>query len=141
MTLPQQREQIVGIILMIKILVSVLLCANMSFASCPKPVQPIKKGSIANCDGFLFSDKTEKKASVAVEDSKYYKNLSDKLDLRVKASLDREDVVNKRLNLYIKQSETLAEKIERKERFEIIKNVLYFSLGATLTAIIASNVK
>lgn len=120
---------------MIKYLLIFSLISSTSFASCPKNVQVIQKGQEANCDGFLFSDEAEKKAAQAIEDSKYYKKLNERLEQRKKLTDKEIEVLDKRLKLYIEQSETLAERLNKRETQNSWERVLWFSLGIVVTGL------
>lgn len=130
---------------MSKLILSVLIVFSMfnySLASdCPEKVQVIEKGQEANCDGFLFSDEAEKEAAEARDDVKYYKKLTTKLEKRIEIGNKSEDIVLKRLETYKTISDELAKEKARNENLELIKNTVYFSFGALVTAIIANNVR
>lgn len=112
-------------------LVLSLLTPSLSFAvDCKQNVQVIKVGEVAQCDGFLFSPQAEKKASQAVDDLKYYQDLSkllhDRNDLK-----DKElSIQDQRLTLYMNSSRDLAEQVTRKEHEDFWQKTIYFFLGA-----------
>lgn len=122
---------------MIKILlVSLLIIPNYSFAnSCPEPVQIIQAGQTANCDGFLFSDDAEKKASQAIDDATYYKDLSELLHKRSELSNKQIGILDQRLNLYMTSSNELAKEVVRKRDQDFWQKTIYFSLGVIVTGI------
>lgn len=118
-----------------------LICASLIVipahgGSCPQNVTPIKKGEVAVCDGFLFSDEAEKQASKALDDSKYYKALSDKLFEREALSTKENDIMQRRLDLYISQSKVLAEQNVKYEDRTFWQNTGYFVLGAAATGLL-----
>lgn len=120
---------------MIKIILAILFTTSTVFAQCPKNVQPIKEGQTANCTGFLFSPETEKKANDAVEDAKYYKELTDRL-IKRKELTDKEiNILDKRLELYIKQSEITAKELNRKRNEDKWQKVIWFGLGVLATGL------
>ncbi|MCH6573616.1 MAG: P-II family nitrogen regulator [Bacteroidetes bacterium] len=47
-----------------------LSLASSAFADCSKPVQFLKKGVPAPCEGFLFSKDKEQEVRIAIEESK-----------------------------------------------------------------------
>jgi hypothetical protein len=101
--------------------------SNVMGRECPKPVQPISEGQSANCTGYLFSDKAESDAYKATRIAELQK--------------EENEILQKRLDLYIKQSETLAKQISKKDSTEGFVRIGYFVLGAVLTGVIASNVR
>lgn len=117
----------------LKYFISVIIicsCFNTPLAhsdSCSRNVQPIEKGQIANCTGFLFSPDAEEKAFKAVEIS----------TLRAQEN----EILNRRLELYVKQSDALAREIARKQVTEDLYRGLYFVVGAVVTGFIAANVR
>jgi len=120
---------------MIKIILTIMLSTSMAFAECPKNVQVIKKGQAANCDGFLFSPETEKKASEAIDDAKYYKDLNLRLQNRKELTDKEIEVLDKRLQLYVEQCETLAERLNKRENQNKWERVLWFTLGIAVTGL------
>ena len=95
----------------------------------------INKGEIANCDGLLFSPEASKQVDETQEDAKYYKDLSDKLQVRRDYADKEINILDKRLHLYIQQSEILAKEVYRKEREDKWQKFLYFGLGVLATGI------
>lgn len=126
---------------MIRIILAIMFMTNMAFAQCPKNVQPIKKGEAANCDGFLFSPETEKKANEAVEDVKYYKELNLRLTKRKELTDKEINILDRRLELYIKQSEQLSLEVHRKRSEDKWQKVIWFSLGVLATGIAVHGAK
>lgn len=98
-------------------------------SECQKPVQVIKAGEVANCDGFLFSDKAEKDAATARDNVEYYRSYSAALEAKVDLELNRNKILEKRLDLYIDQTNKLTEKSARQENDNFYKNVGLFFLG------------
>lgn len=99
-------------------------------ADCPKDVQVIKSGAVANCDGFLFSDAAEKRAAEARDDVEHFNKLVPKLEQKIVKEEERNTVLEKRLDLYIKQSDVLAKELAQRNNNEFIKNVGLVVLGA-----------
>lgn len=97
---------------------------------CKKKVQVIDAGDKAPCDGFLFSDSAELEARDAIEDNKYYLVLIPKLEKRIELGTKREEILEKRLDLYIKQSQTLAEQKVRSDNRKTWERIGFFFLGA-----------
>lgn len=105
----------------------ILVVSNGVYATnCPKPVQPISEGQTANCSGYLFSPEAESKAYKAVELSDLYKK--------------ENEILEKRLELYVRQSDVLAKQVARTENTESLYRLGYFALGVIITGVIASNV-
>lgn len=120
---------------MIKFLLIIsFLIPEYSLASdCKTKVQVIKRGDIAECDGFLFSPQAEAEARQAVDDAKYYNDLSKLLH-------DRTDLMNKelatqdqRLKLYMDTNQILADQLVRKEHEDFWQKTVYFGLGVIVT--------
>lgn len=117
------------------LLAAILLFTQLTFADCPEDVQVITKGQVANCDGILLSPAASKKANEAADDAKYYKALSDKLFER-RVQTDKEtEILDKRLKLYMEQSQVLAEGLTRKENEDKWQRIMYFGLGVVATGI------
>jgi hypothetical protein len=119
------------------ILSLILLFNQVAWADdkCPESVQVIEKGEVANCSGVLLSPDASKKADEAIADSKYYKSLSEKLQLRVDYSIKESDILDKRLKLYVDQSQTLSEQLTKREHQNEWQKYLYFGLGVLATGI------
>lgn len=118
------------------ILISFLILPNYSFAEeCKDPVQVIRSGEKANCDGFLFSDEAEKQAAKARDDAKYYKDLSELLHKRSELTNEEIRILDERLNLYMNTSNELAKEVNRKERQDFWQKTIYFSLGVLATGL------
>lgn len=120
-----------------------LLCFFLAFncyADCPQKVSPINKGDVAQCDGFIFSDDAEKQAAQAVRDADFFKQVNDQLVRKSTAQQTENEILERRLNLYMQQSEVLAKDTARRDNTESLYRVLYFGLGVVMTGIIASNV-
>lgn len=109
--------------------------------ACPEDIQIIEKGTTANCTGFLFSPEAARQADEAADDRDFYKNLSDKLIERQKLSDERTEVLDKRLQLYIEQSEILSQQLVERENRSEWQKVLYFSLGVVVTGLAVSGAK
>lgn len=120
----------------ISILILFVFNFNQSvWAKCPEDVQVLEKGQVANCDGLLFSPEASKKADEAIQDVKYYKSLTDKLGSRIEYSNKETDILEKRLKLYIDQSNILADQMVKKENEDKWQKVIYFGLGVIATGI------
>lgn len=100
---------------------------------CPEDVQVIEKGQTANCSGLLFSPEASKKADEAIEDVKYYKSLTDKLGSRIEYSNKEVDILEKRLKLYMDQSNILAKEVVNRENEDKWQKVIWFGLGVLAT--------
>lgn len=109
------------------ICIGFLLAPDTIFADCPQNVQVIKQGQTANCDGFLFSPSAE-------SDSYKAKQLAD-------LEKTENDILNERLQLYMKQSDALAKDVGQRDNSESLYRFGYFLLGAIITGYIAVNVR
>lgn len=121
-----------------------LLCLLLSFnafADCNEKVTPIEKGEVAQCGGFIFNDQAEKEASQAKHDVDFYKEVNTELTQKSEAQDKDINILERRLNLYVEQSNTLADSVAKKDNSEGLIRIGYFALGAVLTGIIAANVK
>lgn len=113
-------------------LVSFLLVIGCLFnnpsraTECSAKVQPIREGQAAQCSGYLFSPEAESEAYKATQISKLQK--------------EENEILNKRLDLYIKQSDVLAKQLSRKDNTENLYRFAYFGLGVVITGMIAANV-
>lgn len=122
------------------ILCTALIC-NQVFADCPTNVQPIKKGDVATCDGFLFTKDAEKTAASDRDDAIYYKKLSDKLQEKSDLDDQQSKILNNRLKLYINESQSLAKSSAQKDNTETLYRFGYFVVGVLVTGVIAVNVR
>lgn len=123
-------EQVNGILLKISLCGTLLFTCVFSPAArsdeCAKPVTPIEKGISSPCTGYLFSPAAE-------SDAWKTKQLSE-LQVQQNAILER------RLNLYIQQSDVLAKQVASRDNTESFYRIAYFVVGAALTGYIAVNV-
>jgi hypothetical protein len=103
--------------------------------SCDKAVVLLKKGEPAPCEGFLFSPDAEKKASQAVDDAKYYKDLSELLHSRNDLLQKQLAINDERLMLYMKTTEELAQEVVRKQHEDFWQKAAYFGLGIAVTGL------
>lgn len=112
----------------LKIILSICLsCSYSSFADdCTRPVTPIRTGERAVCDGYLFSPDAESEAYKAKQLADLYKK--------------ENEILEKRLELYVRQSDVLAKQVARTENTESLYRLGYFALGVIITGVIASNV-
>lgn len=100
------------------------LISNIAIA-CPNKVSPIKKGEVAKCDGFIFTNEAEKEAAEYRDDYKYYKSLYEKYKDRSIKQSESEQILEKRLKLYMDQSEKLAKYSTDSD----LQKAIYFGLG------------
>lgn len=120
---------------------TLLIIGQLSYADCPKDVQIIKQGQTANCDGFIFSNNAEKQAEQYREDSIFYKSYSDKLNEKIKLEAAENDILQKRLNLYLNESQRLAEEVSKRDNNEGLYRFIYFALGVVATGLVVRNVR
>ena len=118
-----------------------LLISQTALADCPKDVQIIKAGDKANCDGFLFSKEAEQQAEQDRDDLSFYKIIYAAQTHKVDSLVDENNVLQKRLDLYIQESKTLSQEKARSETTETFIRIGYFTLGVFVTALVARNVQ
>ncbi len=123
------------------ILALIFTVSTTVHADCSVNVQPIKKGDVATCDGFLFSDSAEKSAAQSRDDATYYKSLSDKLQQKSDLQDQQSKILDQRIKLYADESNQLAQELSGKSNTEGIYRLLYFGLGVLVTGAIAVNVR
>ncbi len=111
----------------LSLLCSIVFCFNSYSDDCNSSVRPINKGEPAQCTGYLFSPSAESAAYKATRISELQK--------------EENEILQKRLDLYIKQSEVLAKEIAKRDSTEDLKRLGMFVLGVVVTGYIASNLK
>lgn len=102
---------------------------------CPDDIQVLNKGQVANCDGLLFSPEASKKVDENQEDLKHYKTLSEKLQVRQDYMNKENEILDKRLKLYVDQSNGLAERLISQENRSGWEKAFYFGLGVIVTGV------
>jgi hypothetical protein len=112
-----------------------LLSFNSYATNCKESVVLLEEGKPAPCTGFLFSPSAEKQASKAVDDAKYYKELSDLLHNKNELLISELKVQDERLMLYMKSTHELAQEVNRKQNEDFWQKTLYFSLGIVTTSL------
>ncbi len=143
-----QNERMIGIKKMTKYILSLsLIVTPIAQADvlmivpdgCAK-VAEIKKGEPAPCDGFYFPDEAEREATTARDDAAYLKKINDELIKKSQAQEQVNQILDRRLNLYIQQADLLSKNMAQRDNTENLYRILYFGLGALLTGYIATNV-
>lgn len=124
-----------------KILTVLVLLPHLAFSDCVQDVQTIKQGDIANCDGFLFSDAAEKQAEQYRSDALFYKSYSDRLNEKVQLEANENDLLQKRLNLYVQESATLSQEVSKRDNNENLYRFAYFVLGVVTTGLVVRNIR
>jgi len=109
-------------------------CNKAHASECVKPVQVISENQKAQCSGFLFSDKAEKTAAQDRDDAIYYKKLVPQLEQLNKLKTDENTILNKRLELYITESNALIKYKERTENMKFWQQASMFFLGVIVTS-------
>lgn len=123
-----------------KLLISLILIPSLVLAECPN-VQPIKQGDVAACSGFLFSDLAEKQAAQARDDAKFYQTFSEQLSHKVDIEANQNTILEKRLKLYMDESEVLSKRVANTETTETLYRLAYFTLGVVVTSLVVRNVR
>lgn len=126
---------------MIKFLLVFCIFFNSIAFACPESVQPLKKGEVANCNGLLYSPEADDQAAKDHLDAKYYKEINLRLEKRKELTDKEIEILDKRLNLYVDQSQTLADQLAKKESTTKWERVLWFGLGVLATGIAVSGAK
>lgn len=121
--------------------ISVFLLSQVTHAQCPEDIQAIEKGQVANCTGTLISPDATKKFDDALQDLEYYEDLTDRLYKRQDLTNKEIETLDKRLQLYMEQSEVLAKEVYKKEREDKWQKAIYFGLGVIATGIAVSGAK
>lgn len=106
-----------------------------AWAGCPEDVQVISKGEVANCDGLLFSPDASKKADEAIQDVKFYKELTDRLYKRQELVQKEVNILDQRLKLYMDQSHILSKELTVKNNEDKWQKLIYFGLGVVATGV------
>lgn len=104
-------------------------------------VEPIKKGAPAPYDGFVFDAPSEAEASQAVTDADFYKHLSDKQAEKITLQDNESQILEKRLQLYINESNVLAKDRASTESTEKLYLLGAFALGVIATGFAVRNVR
>jgi len=119
------------------ILAFLLIFNSPAFAN----VTPIKKGDTATTDGFLFDRNSEAQAEQDRSDAAYYKSLSDKQADKITLEENESKILDDRLQLYIKESNTLAKDKANSDFNEKLLLFGSFSLGAIITTLVVRNAR
>lgn len=107
-----------------------------SFASdCRESITYISAGTPASCTGFLYSPDADAQAAVDHIDVKHYKLINKKLTDRHDLMLKQNEILDKRLKLYMDQSHVLSQELQRKDTVSTWKQVGWFLLGISVTGI------
>jgi hypothetical protein len=122
-----------------KSVLSFILVMSLSIpgygSDCPQAVTLLNKGNPAPCTGFLFSPEAEKQTALDNMDAKYYKLLSEKLTDKNNLLIKQTDILDKRIDLYINQSNVLSTELAKREKDDDWKKSRWFSLGVVATGI------
>lgn len=104
-------------------------------------VTPIKQGQPAPYDGFVFDHNSEGEAEQARINADYYKRLSDKQAEKIMLQDTESMILEKRLQLYINESNVLAKDRAINESTERLYILGAFALGVIATGLIVRNVR
>lgn len=116
-----------------KIIFTLLLTFNLSWAACSQSVKYLTEGTPAACTGYLFSPEMELEVRTKVE----------KVDLMQKLMVNQDqqiDVLNQRLTLAQQQNLHIEQFLQSRNDTNVYINIAFFLGGALITAFIASNV-
>jgi hypothetical protein len=117
----------------INMLLIFLLFPVMLWAECNQPVTFVVEGDPAPCDGYHFTREAEAQAYLITERNKIYPELLKEKDKYI-------GLLKTERDMYQEGISELQKTLERKEKFDTLKNAGYFVLGAGLTAVIAYGV-
>ena len=117
------------------VLIFFLLLPSLGFANCKQPVQLLEQGSPAPCTGLLYSEDADKQAAEDHADTIFYKDLTLRLEKRKELTDKEIQILDKRLQLYISQSELLAERLHKTETRSQWEKILWFGMGIFVTGL------
>ena len=125
-----------------KILIaSIFLFTQVSWAACQEDVQLIRKNEVANCTGYLYSPGADEKANDVFEERDYLKDTNDLLTKKNNIILSQNEILERRLELHIKQGDILAKQLVRKENQVYCNKTIYFTLGILATGLAVKSVQ
>jgi hypothetical protein len=104
-------------------------------------VQVLHKGQPAPYDGFLFDAPAEQQAEKDRADADFYHKLSDKQAEKINLEDNESQILEKRLQLYITESNALARDKASTESTERIYLLGAFALGVIATGFAVRNVR
>lgn len=115
----------------------ILAFTSSTFAS----VNQIQKGTPAPYDGYIFDQPSFDEATQDKIDANYYKALSDKQAEKIAVEENESKILDERLQLYMKESDTLAKDRINSDFNEKLLLFGSFSLGVIVTALVFRNVR
>jgi len=118
----------------VNFILAMLLSLPSFGQECTKAVEFVKAGSTVSCNGYLFSKQKEIEVRFKV---KTYDILIEQL----KVQDDINNALEKRLVNTQEYNEYLSIRLQQENKTSFWSSALYFSLGAVLTGVIASNVR
>lgn len=126
---------------MIKYILCLTLITSLAHADqdCSK-VSPVKPTDVITCDGFFFPPSAEEEASLAKLNAAIFKKAFNESQAKSDALEEHSQILERRLNLYMQQADTLSQREAKRDNTESLYRTLYFGLGALLTGFIAANV-
>lgn len=104
-------------------------------------VKPIDKGQPAPCDGYFFPEEDMNQAQADRLQATYLGEINTLLVQKSELEGKENEILQRRLELYQKQANTLSEDVARRESNESLYRIGYFALGAVITGFIAANVR
>lgn len=102
-----------------RIIISLLLITNLTWAECSKPVTYLTEGSTTSCSGYLFTP--DKELEVRTKVLQY-----DTLDKLVNKQNELIDVLNQRVDLTVKQNVVLYNELQSRSNQEWYINIAFF---------------
>lgn len=119
--------------------ITILLCVNIAFAQCPKPVTHLTKDTPAPCEGYLFSPEAEKSARQAKENEKFYQGVIEDYKTLDKKQDERSDVLTKQIMTMQGINSNLESQLSQEKSF--LNKALYVAGGALAIIFIRNNVR
>lgn len=117
-----------------------LLILLVSFNTLAQDVITVKKGDIVPFDGVLFTKEKEMQVRKEVLEKDFLQKKNSLLEELGKVQTDQLEIANKRVDLYQKRVQEMADREVRSENREFLRSALYFTAGAILTGVLGYGV-
>ena len=117
-----------------------LLILLFSFNAVSQDVVTVKKGDTVPFDGVLFTKERELQIRKEVLEKDFLLKKNALLEELGKLQKDEIDVVNKRIDVYQKRTQEMADREVRQENLDFWKSAFYFTAGALIVGIIGYGV-
>lgn len=117
-----------------------LLLLLISFNAFSQQVVTVKKGDIVPFDGVLFTKEKELEVRKEVLEKDFLLKKNTLLEELGKIQKDELDIANKRVEVYQKRTQEMADREVRQENTDFWKSAFYFTAGALIVGIIGYGV-